>query len=64
MDQRIYLDNAATTAVDPRVLTKMQETLVEIYGNASSIHGAGREARKLTEQARRQVAAALHASPQ
>ena len=64
MEQRIYLDNAATTALDPRVLERMRESLTEVYGNASSIHGAGRAARRLTEQARKQVAGALNAQPQ
>lgn len=63
MMNRIYMDNAATTALDPNVLAKMLPFFGEIYGNASSIHKEGREARKALENARRQVAAALHAEP-
>ena len=57
----IYLDNAATTAVRPEVLSKMLPFFTEKAGNPSSIHTAGREARKAVENARRQVAAALGA---
>ena len=59
MSPFIYLDNAATTAVRPEVLTKMLPFFTEKAGNPSSIHTAGREARKAVENARRQVAAAL-----
>ena len=61
MSPFIYLDNAATTAVRPEVLSKMLPFFTEKAGNPSSIHAAGREARKAVENARRQVAAALHA---
>ena len=60
---RIYLDNAATTAVSPAVLEEMLPYFTEHYGNPSSVHGTGRDARKAIEQARRQVAAALNADP-
>ncbi|MBO4378798.1 MAG: cysteine desulfurase NifS [Clostridia bacterium] len=60
---RIYMDNAATTAVSPIVLEKMLPYFTEIYGNASSIHGTGREARKALEDARRRVAAVLNCKP-
>ena len=59
MSPFIYLDNAATTAVRPEVLTKMLPFFTEKAGNPSSIHTAGREARKAVENARRQVAPAL-----
>ena len=62
--KRIYLDNAATTAVSPAVLEKMLPCFTEVYGNASSIHYTGREARKLVEEARRKVAAVLNCKPQ
>ncbi|MCF8563289.1 cysteine desulfurase [Alicyclobacillus tolerans] len=52
----IYLDNAATTPVSQPVLDRMQPFLYEEYGNPSSIHQAGRRARKVVEGARRQVA--------
>ena len=61
MSPFIYLDNAATTAVRPEVLSKMLPFFTEKAGNPSSIHSAGRETRKAVENARRQVAAALHA---
>lgn len=61
MSPFIYLDNAATTAVRPEVLSKMLPFFCDRAGNPSSIHAAGREARKAVENARRQVATALHA---
>ncbi len=60
--RRIYLDNAATTALSPAVLEAMLPYFTEVYGNASSIHGEGREARRAVENARRQVARALNAA--
>lgn len=61
--KRIYLDNAATTAVTPAVLETMLPYFTEIYGNPSSIHATGREAHKAVDAARRQVAAAINAQP-
>lgn len=60
--ERIYLDNAATTAVSPEVLEAMLPCFTQVYGNASSIHGTGREAKRALEAARRQVARALNAA--
>ena len=60
---RIYMDNAATTAVSPAVLDKMLPYFTNIYGNASSIHGTGRDARKALEEARRKVAEVLNCKP-
>ena len=60
---RIYLDNAATTAVAPAVLEAMLPYFTEVYGNPSSIHATGREAHKAVDAARRQVAAAINAQP-
>ncbi len=60
----IYLDNSATTAVSPEVLQEMLPWFTEHYGNPSSVHATGRDARKAIENARRQVAAAIGANPQ
>jgi cysteine desulfurase len=61
--ERIYLDNAATTQLDPEVIEAMLPYMHEIYGNPSAIHAFGRRARAGIEQARRQVAALLHCAP-
>lgn len=59
----IYLDNAATTAVDPRVAEKMVPFLTENFGNpASTTHTFGRVAREAVEEARAQVAALIGAA--
>ncbi len=60
---RIYMDNAATTGVDKEVLGGMLPYFTEIFGNASSIHSTGRDARRAIENARKQVAAAIGAEP-
>ncbi len=59
----IYLDYAATTPVDPRVLDAMLPYLREDFGNPSSVHVFGRRAEKALEQARRTVAAILNCAP-
>lgn len=61
MNDRIYLDNASTTAVSAEVLEVMLPFFTETYGNASSIHGTGREAARALDKARKQVAGALGA---
>ncbi|MBQ8953709.1 MAG: cysteine desulfurase NifS [Clostridia bacterium] len=61
--KRIYMDNAATTRITPPVLEAMMPYLTDIYGNPSSIHAFGREARRALETARAQVAAAINAKP-
>jgi cysteine desulfurase len=58
----IYLDNNATTPIDPRVRDAMLPFLGESFGNPSSPHAAGRAARDAMEKARAQVAAMLGAS--
>jgi len=61
--QRIYLDNAATTALDPIVLEAMMPYLTEKFGNPSSIYSYGREGRLAIETARKSVAKILKAHP-
>ena len=58
---RIYMDNAATTAVCPEAVTAMLPCFEQVYGNASSIHSTGRDARKLVEDARHRIAGMLGA---
>lgn len=60
---RIYMDNAATTAVSPEVLQAMLPYFCDVYGNPSSIHSTGRDARRAVDAARKQVAAAIGAQP-
>ncbi|HMN43204.1 MAG TPA: aminotransferase class V-fold PLP-dependent enzyme [Povalibacter sp.] len=61
----IYLDNAATTPVDPRVVDGMIDCLRNVQGNPSSMsHDFGRRARALVERARAQVATAIGARPE
>lgn len=59
---RIFLDNSATTPLDPEVLATMTEVMAEHYGNPSSIHAEGRRARALIEAARKTVANVLNCS--
>ena len=60
---RIYLDNAATTRIDPEVIEAMLPWIIEQYGNPSSIHGHGRVVKSAIEQARKTVAMLLNTSP-
>ena len=59
----IYLDHAATTALDPRVLETMIPYLTSEYGNASSIYTLGRHAMQAIDRSREQVAELLHCRP-
>ena len=59
---RIYLDNAATTACAPEVLEAMLPYFTQTLGNASSIHAFGRDSKRAVEAARRQVMKALNAA--
>jgi cysteine desulfurase len=61
MKQRIYLDNSATTQVDETVLQAMLPCFRENFGNASSVHLFGQEARAIVEDARRSIAELLGA---
>ncbi|WP_281672463.1 cysteine desulfurase family protein [Pseudoramibacter alactolyticus] len=60
---RIYLDHAATTPVDPAVAQVMQPYLDAVFGNPSAVYRDGQAARAGVEEARRQVAALLKAEP-
>lgn len=60
---RVYLDNAATTPIDREVLKEVYQVMESCYGNPSSIHAFGREARTVVEKARKTIAGLLHASP-
>lgn len=59
----IYMDHAATTALDPRVLEVMMPYLTEEYGNASSIYALGRHAMQAISRSREDVAEVLHCQP-
>ena len=61
--RKVYLDHSATTPVDPRVVEAMLPYLTEKFGNASSVHQYGQEARAAADRARRQVAALIGARP-
>lgn len=61
--ERIYLDNAATTSLDPAVLEAMMPYLTKHFGNPSSIYSYGRESRMAIENSRKSVAKILNAHP-
>lgn len=63
MKTPIYLDYAATTPIDPRVVEKMLPYLTEIFGNPSSSHAYGQTAKTAVEWSRSQVAALINANP-
>ena len=60
---RVYFDNAATTPLDPDVMKEMYKVMESQFGNPSSIHAHGREARTLIERSRKTIAGLLHTSP-
>lgn len=60
----IYLDNASTTQVDPRVLQAMMPYLTEEYGNPGTLYGLGRRAEKAVSKSRRRVADFIGAKPE
>lgn len=63
MAKTIYLDHAATTPIHPDVTMKYAELLGTLFGNPSSIHSYGREARKWLDQARKTMAQSINALP-
>ena len=64
MSRRVYLDHNASTPVHPEVLAEMLPYFSEVFGNPSSIHGFGREAREGMDRARERVAGFLKVPPQ
>jgi cysteine desulfurase len=60
---RVYLDNAATTPLDAEVIKVMCNVMESTFGNPSSIHAHGREARSLIEKSRKTIAGLLRTSP-
>lgn len=60
---KVYLDNAATTAMDDRVIDAMLPFMRTHYGNPSSVHSHGREVRSAIEKSRKKVAELLNTSP-
>src|SRR6267378_4144049 len=58
---KVYLDHSATTPVDARVVERMLPYLTEKFGNPSSVHYFGQEARAAVDRARREVAALIGA---
>jgi cysteine desulfurase len=61
--RRIYLDHTATTPLDPRVRESMEPYFSEIFGNASSVHSYGRQAKSALEKARAIIAQCIGAEP-
>ena len=61
--KKVYLDNAATTPLDPEVLDAMLPYMREHHGNPSAIHSFGRTTRAAVETARRMVASLLNCAP-
>ncbi|CCI80916.1 cysteine desulfurase family protein [Lactobacillus hominis] len=59
--KNIYLDNAATTPMDPKVISKINDEMINDFGNASSQHAFGRKARQVVDQARQQLAKTINA---
>src|SRR5438093_1259467 len=64
MSRHVYLDHNASTPIHPEVVAEMLQYLSEIFGNPSSIHAFGREARDGVDRARERVARFLRVSPQ
>ncbi|MFT5512915.1 MAG: cysteine desulfurase [Bacteroidia bacterium] len=57
----VYLDNAATSPLDPLVISAMTESMVSVYGNPSATHSMGRKSKALLETARKQIASYINA---
>jgi len=64
MTKTIYLDNAATTQIHPKVLNIIQKNLSQNYGNPSSTHTLGQQAKQILEKSRKTIAKSINCSPQ
>jgi len=64
MKNRVYFDNGASTQIDPKVLDAMIPFLKNKYGNASSIHSLGVEAKEALEKSRKLIAESINAKPE
>lgn len=64
MNQKIYLDHAATTDMLPEVTYAMEPYFIKKFGNASTTYELGEDARKAIELAREEISASIHAKPQ
>lgn len=64
IERRVYVDHGATTPTDPRVVEAMLPHFSQKFGNASSVHQFGQEARDAVDQARETIALAIGAKPQ
>jgi cysteine desulfurase len=62
--ERIYVDHAATSPINPKVIEKMMEVMGSEFGNPSSIHHFGRSARHIIDEARAEMAKSIGAEPQ
>src|ERR1700741_2829773 len=60
---KIYLDNAATTPLDPEVFEAMRPFMMEDFGNPSSTHAHGRKVRAAIESSRKKIAELLNCTP-
>ncbi len=60
---KVYLDNAATTPLDPEVFDAMKPFMLEDFGNPSSTHSHGRKVKAAIESARKQIASLLNCTP-
>jgi cysteine desulfurase len=60
---KVYLDNAATTPLDPEVFEAMKPFMLEDFGNPSSTHSHGRKVKAVVESARKKIAELLHGTP-
>ncbi len=63
MIMKAYLDHAAASPVDPRVLEVMDQSYKEIYGNPASVHNKGREEKTALDNARDKIADKRQADP-